>query len=509
MEARLQAPSVRGEGERRPPPFTAVIFGVTGDLTRRKLVPALYHLEREGLLPDRFGVVGVARQELGDEGVRALVEEAAGRAGGTAAERTRLAAFARRFRYLRGDFDDPDTYRRLAAALGGEEDAGGARARLFYLATPPRFYPRILRGLGEADLSREESGAFSRVVVEKPFGRDLATARELNSVAEGVFRESQVFRIDHYLGKETVQNILVFRFANGIFEPVWNRQYIDHVQITVAESLGVEGRASYYDETGALRDMVQNHMLQLVTLIAMEPAVAFDADAVRDEKVKVLRAIRPMTPEAVRRNVVRAQYGPGRVGGEPVPGYRQEPGVSPTSTAETFVALRLFIDNWRWAGVPFYLRTGKRLARRATEIAVQFRRAPHLMFSRTATPELEPNVITMRIQPDEGIVLRLGAKVPGAQVKIRSVDMDFLYETAFASESPEAYERLLLDALVGDSTLFTRRDEVEEAWALVTSILEAWAGEAPARLTEYEAGGWGPPQADALMERDGRRWRQP
>ena len=501
--------------ERRPVPFTAVIFGATGDLTKRKLAPALYNLHRDGLLPESFEILGVARQELTDDTFRENMEEAILAFSRGKVARQEAAAFAHRFRYLTGNFDDPDTYTRLADALSGKGGKGARKAsapppsRLFYLATPPSFYPTILRGLGAAGLEREDASAFSRVVVEKPFGKDLATARDLNTVVHGVFREEQVFRIDHYLGKETVQNILVFRFANGIFEPIWNRQYIDHVQVTVAESIGVEGRGGYYEEAGALRDMVQNHMLQLLTLIAMEPAVAFDADSVRNEKVKVLRAIRPMTAESVRRNVVRAQYAPGWIAGEPVPGYRQEKGVADTSTTETFVAMRLFVDNWRWAGVPFYMRTGKRLAKRSTEIAVQFKRAPHLMFSHTATPELEPKVITLRIQPDEGIVLKLGAKVPGAQVKIRSVNMDFLYDAAFASESPEAYERLLLDALLGDSTLFTRRDEVEAAWSLVTAILEAWEREAFAALPEYEAGRWGPREAHDLLERDGRHWRRP
>ncbi len=502
--------------ERRPMPFVAVIFGATGDLTKRKLAPALFHLHRDGLLPGSFEILGVARQELSDDVFRRNMEEAVLTFSRGRVARSDASAFARRFRYLTGNFDDPDTYGRLADTLsppGAGKRAKGGEApppsRLFYLATPPSFYPTILKGLGQAGLEREGPDAFSRVVVEKPFGKDLATARDLNDVVHGVFREEQVFRIDHYLGKETVQNILVFRFANGIFEPIWNRQYIDHVQVTVAESIGVEGRGGYYEEAGALRDMVQNHMLQLLTLIAMEPAVAFDADSVRNEKVKVLRATRPMTPESVRRNVVRAQYGPGWIAGDPVPGYRQEKGVPDTSTTETFVAMRLFVDNWRWAGVPFYLRTGKRLPKRSTEIAVQFKRAPHLMFSHTATPELEPNVITLRIQPDEGIVLKLGAKVPGPQVKIRSVNMDFLYDAAFASESPEAYERLLLDALFGDSTLFTRHDEVEAAWSLVTAILDAWEREAFAALPEYESGRWGPREAHDLLERDGRHWRRP
>jgi len=499
--------------ERRPQPFVAVIFGATGDLTKRKLAPALFNLHRDGLLPEAFEILGLGRQELTDDAFRSHMEEAVVAFSRGHVRRDEARAFAGRFRYLQGDFAEAATYQALAGALGagggGPGDESPPPSRLFYLAVPPSFYAPIVEGLGSVHLQRPDEDAFARVVVEKPFGKDLPTARELNEAVLGVFEERQVFRIDHYLGKETVQNILAFRFANGIFEPIWNRQYIDHVQITVAESIGVEGRGGYYEEAGALRDMVQNHMLQLLTLIAMEPAVAFDADAVRDEKVKVLRAIRPMAPEAVRRNVVRAQYGAGWITGDPVPGYRQEEGVAATSTTETFVALRLFVDNWRWAGVPFYLRTGKRLPKRSTEISVQFKRAPHLMFSQTATPELEPNVITLRIQPDEGIVLKLGAKVPGAQVKIRSVNMDFLYDAAFASESPEAYERLLLDALLGDSTLFTRRDEVEAAWTLVTAVLDAWERESFAALPEYEAGRWGPREAHDLLERDGRRWRRP
>jgi glucose-6-phosphate 1-dehydrogenase len=489
-----------------------VIFGATGDLTARKLVPALYNLALDQQLPTEFFVVGFARRDWDDARFRATMLE-----GVNAHSRRRPAdpavweGFARRLRFLSAPFEDPAGYAALGRLLDAiQRESGAGRDRIFYLATPPSAYPAIIRRLGEAGLvHRSPSEGFSRIIVEKPFGRDLATARELNAALADVFREDQIYRIDHYLGKETVQNILVLRFANGIFEPIWNQKYVDHVQITAAESLGVEGRGRYYEEAGLLRDMIQNHVMQLLCLTAMEPPVAFGADAVRDEKVKVLRAVRVPEVAEVPSMSVRAQYGPGSVGGTEVPGYLEEPGVAASSTTETYAALRLAVDNWRWAGVPFYLRAGKRLPRRVTEIAIQFKAVPHLLFRGPGSEEIEPNVLALRIQPDEGIALKFGSKVPGPTVRIRSVAMDFRYGTSFGAEPPEAYERLILDGLLGDGTLFTRRDEVEAAWALITRIHEGWAAEAARRLPSYEAGSWGPVEADAFVADEGRAWRRP
>jgi glucose-6-phosphate 1-dehydrogenase len=418
-------------------------------------------------------------------------------------------AFAEGLHYVQASYDDASGYRRLADLLEKlDRERGTAGNRVFYLATPPGAYSGIVEQLGASGLAQPPSpDAWTRIIIEKPFGRDLETARELNRQLTSAFREEQIYRIDHYLGKETVQNILVFRFANGIFEPIWNRRYVDHVQITVAESIGLEGRGRYYDQTGALRDMVQNHLLQLLSLVAMEPPIAFDADAVRGEKVKVLHAVRPFGPSDVPNLTVRGQYGPGAVGAEDVPGYRQEPGVSPDSNIETYVAMKLFVDNWRWADTPFYLRTGKRLPRRVSEIAIQFKRAPHLLF-RQAAEGLEPNVLVLRIQPNEGISLRAGVKVPGPTIQIRSINLDFLYGLSFGVEQPEAYERLLLDCMLGDSTLFTRSDEVETAWALLMPILDTWADHPPPDFPNYPAGTWGPEAAHNLIEEDGRRWRR-
>jgi glucose-6-phosphate 1-dehydrogenase len=392
--------------------------------------------------------------------------------------------------------------------LDHERGTGGNR--IYYLSTPPSQYPDIIQNLGAAGLNRSRKG-WTRIIIEKPFGRDLASARELNRQVAKVFREEQVYRIDHYLGKETVQNILVFRFANGIFEPVWNRRYVDHVQITVAENVGLEGRGAYYEEAGAIRDMVQNHVLQLLTLVAMEPPIAFDANPVRDEKVKVLHALQPLTGQDVVANSIRAQYGPGWVGGHQVTGYTDEPGVSPLSVTETYLVLKVSIDSWRWAGVPFYLRTGKHLPKRVTEIAIQFKQPPLMLFKRSgeAHGQVEPNVLTLRIQPDEGISLKFGAKVPGSETQIRSVNMDFFYGSSFFREQPEAYERLLLDCMLGDSTLFTRRDEVEAAWEFIQSILDEWKTEPRESILTYESGSWGPQAADEFIWREGRRWRRP
>ncbi len=480
-----------------------VIFGATGDLTRRKLVPALYNLARARLLPAGFAVVGFARRPHSHEEFR---EEM--RAAVDTFSRSRPVNpavwddFAKGIFYVQGEFSDAAAYGRLREALQRVDRERGTRGNhVYYLATPPDHYEEIVRHLGSAGLARPARAPWARLIVEKPFGHDLESARHLNACVLEVFREDQVFRIDHYLGKETVQNIIVMRFANGIFEPLWNQKYIDHVQITVAEDLGMEGRGAYYAKTGALRDMVQNHMMQLLCLTAMEPPVEIEADAVRNDKVKVLQSIRPIEGDDVARDVVRAQYGPGFVGGREVPGFLQEKDVSPGATAETFVAMRLFIDNWRWGGVPFYLRTGKRLPRRVTEIAVQFRQVPHLLFSQQ---RIEPNVLALRIQPDEGISLKMTSKAPGS-MSLQPVVMDFRYGSSFGTDPPEAYERLLLDCVAGDPTLFTRHDEVELAWAFITRILEAWEGPSPAPLVTYPAGTWGPPGAQALFE----GWRKP
>ena len=504
--------------ERRPAPLTLIVFGASGDLTRRKLVPALYSLDRRGMLPEKFSLIGVARRPMGDEAFRSGLQEALRQFTGDGEDWDRL----KDVHYFQGDYSDRASFQELATLLARvDQEHGIGGNRLFYLATPPEAYATITALLGEVGLGGRWKGGYSRIVVEKPFGRDLTTARDLNVRMQKVFKEEQIFRIDHYLGKETVQNILVFRLANGIFEPLWNRQYVDHVQISIAEDIGLEGRGLYYEESGALRDMLQNHLLQLLSLVAMEPPASFDADAVRDEKVKLLHAIRPFDAQSVRTNVVRGQYVAGRSGGKAVPGYREESGVAPDSQTETYAAMKLLIDNWRWAGVPFYVRTGKRLQRRATEVAVQFRPAPHSAFRHTGAGPLEANQLVLHIQPDEGIGLRFGAKLPGPAIKIQEVDMNFSYG-AFQAHRPEAYERLLLEAALGDSTLFTRRDEVEAAWALMTPLLEAWGrvdtpagvaggsvGNRDVPLCPYPAGGWGPAEADALIERDGRQWRKP
>jgi glucose-6-phosphate 1-dehydrogenase len=488
-------------------PAVVVIFGASGDLTRRKLVPALHALAVEDRLPPRLAVLGVARRPLSDEAFRRQMREAVAVHGRTdPPDEPRWAAFAQRLFYHQLDFADAAGYADLAGRLAELDARLGTRGNgLFYLATPPSAYPGIVSNLGAAGLAR--GAGYRRVVIEKPFGRDLASARALNAVVGAAFAENQVYRIDHYLGKETVQNILVLRFANAIFEPVWNRAHVDHVQITVAESLGVEERGAYYEEAGALRDMIQNHLLQLICLVAMEPPATFDADHVRDEKTKVLQTVVPVRPDEVDRVAVRGQYGPGMVLGQPGRGYREEPGVAPDSTTETFAALRLELGNWRWAGIPFYLRSGKRLPKRATEIAIQFRRPPHLLFGAHATGLL-PNALVLRIQPDEGIAIRFGAKLPVQDFRIRPVTMDFRYERAFGVTTPEAYERLLLDALRGDATLFAREDWVEAAWAVLAPIQAAWEAGPAAKVPSYEAGSWGPAEADELLEREGRRWRR-
>ncbi len=510
----VEAPNPLREGLRikqSTEPCVMVIFGATGDLTHRKLLPALYNLALEHPLPAGFSVVGFARRPYSDDDFRQQALESINAHSRQKPVNLQVwDSFASGIRYLQSAFHDPKGYEKLNTLLNTlDQERGTSGNRIFYLSTPPSQYPEIIQRIGAAGLNKNRKG-WTRIIIEKPFGHDLASAHELNRQVSKVFREEQVYRIDHYLGKETVQNILVFRLANGIFEPVWNRRYIDHVQITVAENLGLEGRSSYYEESGAIRDIVQNHVLQLLTLVAMEPPIAFDADAVRDEKVKVLHALQPFVGRDVSINSIRAQYGPGWVGGKPVPGYLEENGVSPTSTTETYVSMKIYIDNWRWAGIPFYLRTGKYLPKRVTEIAIQFKQAPLILFKRSeAHGQIEPNVLILRIQPDEGISLKFGAKVPGTEMQIRAVNMDFFYGSSFVREQPEAYERLILDCMVGDSTLFTRRDEVEAAWIFIQGILDEWKDEPRETIQTYEAGTWGPQAADEYIWKDGRRWRRP
>ena len=504
--------------ERMAEPCVMVICGATGDLTERKLGPALYNTLLGGFLPPEFTVVGFARRELTDDEFRQhLLDGINEHSRNRPAKTTIWESFARGIEYHRGEFDDPEAYVELAKRLDRiDRDRGTGGNRLFYLAVPPSLYPDIVNHLDRAGLAasgaRRTSGnrrGWTRVIVEKPFGYDLASAKTLNREFAEVFEEDQVYRIDHYLGKETVQNLSVFRFGNGLFEPIWNRRYIDSVQITVAETVGVEGRGDFYDQTGALRDIVQNHGLQLLAMFAMEPPVEFGAEDLRDEKLKVLRGVKPMDPEDVATNAVRGQYVSGWVEGERVSSYRDEPEIAPDSETETYVALKLSIESWRWAGVPFYIRTGKVMPGRVTEIAVQFRRAPLALFSRAGVPQIDPNVLAIRVQPDEGILLRFGAKVPGQGLQIRTVNMDFRYGSSFAVDSPDAYETLLLDAMIGDASLFTRDDEVERAWTILDPVLQAWKDGIGGPLHFYGAGTWGPPAADELLVRDGRAWRKP
>jgi glucose-6-phosphate 1-dehydrogenase len=501
------------EGLERLPvaPTTLVIFGATGDLAQRKLLPALYNLAHEGGLPERFHLVGVSRSEKTHEDYRADCEQAIRRFSRRPPDDDVLKRLLDDVRYVPGDFDDESVYATLARTLDDFEDqadgAGGSLNRAFYLSTAPSFFPVIVEALGARGLNERE-GAEVRVVIEKPFGTSLEEARELNRRVLGVFDETQVFRIDHYLGKETVQNMMAFRFANGMFEPLWNRNYIDSVQITAAEDIGIGSRAGYYDNSGALRDLIQNHMLQLLCHVAMEPPVSFTAEEVRNEKVKVLHAIHAPSPEQVAQMAVRAQYGPGHVAGEDVPGYLEEDGVREGSTTETYAALRLEVDNWRWAGVPFYLRAGKRLARKITEIAVTLKPVPHLAFSQAGSLGVRPNQLILTLQPNEGVTLQLGAKIPGTRMMIRPVNMEFLYGTSFLSQSPEAYERLIMDAMRGDPTLFTRDDEVEAQWCICDPVLKTWEADRdpPAQLPQYPAGSEGPEQAQEILL-DGHSWR--
>ncbi|HSS93578.1 MAG TPA: glucose-6-phosphate dehydrogenase [Candidatus Dormibacteraeota bacterium] len=489
-------------------PALMVIFGATGDLSARKLLPALYNLAKQRLLPAGFAVVGAAIDNLDDAGFRKHAAEKIALFSRTQPVDSQvLQSFLEAVFYVKVDFSKLEDFKALARKLDELDHTrhvGGNR--VFYCATPPPTYETITEQLMATAVNA--GPGYHRIVIEKPFGSDLKSARELNKIVQRVFHEDSVYRIDHYLGKETVQNIMAFRFANTIFEPVWNCHFIDSVQITAAEEIGVENRGAYYDRAGAMRDIVQNHVLQLLALTAMEPPIAFEANAVRDEKVKVLKAIRPISDEEVVKATVRGQYTSGWVLGEHVPGYREEPNVAPGSLTETFVALRLYVDNWRWAGVPFYIRAGKRMPKRATEIRILFSRPPHLTFGRKAAQELDPNSIILRIQPEEGISLRFGAKVPAAGIRLRSVAMDFLYASSFLIEVPEAYERLLLDCMIGDATLFTRADEVETAWALVDPVEAAWRDGRPP-LQMYPAGTWGPPAAAKLLEAEGREWHRP
>jgi glucose-6-phosphate 1-dehydrogenase len=486
-------------------PTTLVIFGATGDLARRKLLPALYNLAHDGALPERFHLVGVARREKAHEDYRQECEEAIRQFSRRPPDEDVLKGLLANVKYVPGTFDDDAVYGALGKVLDGfEKKTGEPLNRAFYLSTAPSFFPVIVTQLGRSKLAHHEGGAV-RMIIEKPFGTTLEQARELNRCVLSMFDETQVFRIDHYLGKETVQNMMAFRFANGMFEPLWNRNYIDSVQITAAEDLGIGSRADYYDHAGALRDLIQNHMLQLLCHVAMEPPVSFTAEEVRNEKVKVLQSIPEPTAAEIPAMAVRAQYTAGHAGGEDVPGYLEEEGVPEDSNTETYAALRLEVDNWRWAGVPFYLRTGKRLARKVTEIAVTLKPVPHLAFSQDGSLGVQPNQLVLTLQPNEGVSLRLGAKIPGTRMIIRPVNMEFLYGTSFLSQSPEAYERLITDAMRGDATLFTRNDEVEAQWRICDPIVAAWTAQ-PGPLPSYEAGSQGPKEADALLCREDR-WR--
>jgi glucose-6-phosphate 1-dehydrogenase len=497
---------------KKPQACVLTIFGASGDLTKRKLIPALYNLALEHRLPERFAVVGYARSEMSHDAFREKMREAVSEFSRTGINESVWQQFASALYYVSGGYDEPQGYQSLKDFIDGFDR--GSRVlpvRVFYLATPPELYGTVIERISAVGFAPKESDGEPRirVIIEKPFGTDLQTARELNRRVHEALDERQVYRIDHYLGKETVQNIMVFRFANAVFEPIWNRRYVDHVQITAAETVGVENRGGYYEKAGVVRDMFQNHLLQLLSLTAMEPPIGFSAFAVRDEKVKLLRAVRPIASEEVFETAVRGQYGPGKMGGKEVPGYRQEHGVAKDSPTPTYAAIKFSIDNWRWESVPFYLRSGKRLAKRVTEIAIQFKRPPLLLFKSCAVEDVNPNVLVIRIQPDEGVSLRFEVKPPGPDLCVSPLSLDFKYEQAFGSSPPEAYETLLEDCIEGDSTLFTRHDEVELAWSLVDPIIQTWDRIKPTDFPNYEAGSWGPKQADEFLQRDGRRWRRP
>ncbi len=493
--------------DRVPEPQILVIFGASGDLTQRKLVPALYQMKLERRLPPELTIVGVARRGWSDDYFREQMREGVEEFGGGLGREEIWQDFAKGLFYCSGDIDKPEDYQKLKTLLTELDAKRGTRGnRVFYLAVAPHFFAESIQQLGKAGMLPDP--AKQRLVIEKPFGKDLSSAQKLNEVVREVCSEKQVYRIDHYLGKETVQNLMVFRFANAIFEPLWNRQYIDHVQITVAETVGLEGRAGYYETAGALRDMVQNHLMQLFSLTAMEPPNSLEADSIRNEKVKVLQATRLADPEHLEFSAVRGQYTTGWMNGKQVPAYREEEGASSASTTPTYAAIKLMIDNWRWQGVPFYLRTGKRMPKKITEIAIQFKEVPFLMFQ-SAAKQANPNVLAMRIQPNEGISLKFDVKTPGTSLRTRSVDMDFRYETAFGQANTDAYSRLLVDCMLGDQTLFTRGDEVEASWRILTPLLSVWDAPAPPEIMPlYEAGTWEPIEAELLLNRDGRRWRR-
>lgn len=514
---KLQEHTIWQDGQ-KPEPCVIVIFGATGDLSQRKIIPTLAHLVHDHPVPEGFSIVAFARRPLDDEKWREMALDAVNKymPEDDKLDSDAQKAFASRLFYCQANFDDQAGYQKLSDLLDKLDKERGTRGnRLFYLATPPDLDSEIIEQLGKAGLNDHHSPdhngaekAWTRLIIEKPFGHDLASAEQLNKELGRVFHENQIFRIDHYMGKETVQNIMAMRFANGIFEPLWNQRYIDHVQILVAEELGIGSRAEFYDHAGAIRDIVQNHVMQVLCLTTMEPPVDFAADSIRDEKVKVLRSIPIFTPGEVAYRTVRGQYTAGTVNGEHVPGYKEEQGVAPDSTTETFVALKLFIENWRWAGVPFYIRTGKRLPKRSTEVTIQFKRVPHQLYKPSETTGLQPNRLTIRIQPDEGMTLKFGAKVPGAARHLRSVDMDFYYK-AFGIQSPEAYERLIADCIMGDSTLFIRRDEIEASWRIIDSITSIWKTMPSTTVHPYPVGSWGPSAADTLIENDGRQWDNP
>jgi glucose-6-phosphate 1-dehydrogenase len=493
----------------QPDPVVLIIFGAAGDLTWRKLIPAMYNLFAKGWLPDRFSIVGVDRKAMSDKGFRQRLYSGVDKfLRRTEVDEQTWNDFASHLHFLSGDFSKPATYQALSTQLDEINREWNVKAsRVFYQATPPSLVEMIVKHLDDAGLARDRERA--RIVLEKPFGRDLESARALNDMLTEVFRESQIYRIDHYLGKETVQNILAFRFANGLFEPIWDRRYIEHVQITVAERVGVEHRGGYYDHAGALRDMIQNHLLQVLCLVAMEPPVSFRDDEIRNRKVDVLHAIRPIPRERIHEFAVRGQYAAGWMEGERIQAYHDEPGVEPDSTTETFAAMKLFVDNWRWQDVPFYMRTGKRLPAKVSEVSIQFRPVPHQSFPSSAVGDWKPNRLVIHIQPNEGITLRFQAKQPGLKMRLSPVDMRFSYCEAFDTVPPEAYETLLLDIMLRDATLFMRADQVETAWSVVTPIMEGWKAVSPSDFPNYQAGNWGPEGAEVLIARDGRSWHPP